>query len=130
MQQNDFFGYMGPLDKKYCDHLIKKFELHKEHQKKIQSNTYSFTEINMNQHNDWKDYIKVLMTQLYKKYIEKYVKDNNINLNQQWPEKYAFEGLMEILGEDEFEYKPQNRSQIMDNIKEDVVQKYYDKLKV
>jgi len=93
MTNNYISIYDNALDKKYCDHLIKKFELHKEHQKKIQSNTYSFTEINMNQHNDWKDYIKVLMTQLYKKYIEKYVKDNNINLNQQWPEKYAFEEI-------------------------------------
>ena len=59
---NNFISiYDNALDKKYCDHLIEKFEFHKEHQKKIQSNTYSFTEINMNQHNDWKDYIKNIL---------------------------------------------------------------------
>jgi len=32
---NNFISiYDNALDKKYCDHLIEKFELHKEHQKK------------------------------------------------------------------------------------------------
>lgn len=84
--------YDNVLEKKHCNHLIEKFELYKEQQKKIEKdNHFSFTEINMNQHNSWKDYVKILMLQVYKKYIEKYISDHNINLEKQWPKKYAYE---------------------------------------
>jgi hypothetical protein len=86
--------YDNVLEKKYCNHLIEKFEFYKEQQKKIEKdNCFSFTEINMNQHNNWKDYVKILMSQVYKKYIEKYISDHNIDLEKQWPQKYAYEEI-------------------------------------
>lgn len=85
--------YDDTLKKEYCNHLIEKFEFYKQQHKKIKDNQMSFTEINMNQHNDWKEYIKVLMLNVYKKYIEKYVSDHNINLHKQWPQKYAYEEI-------------------------------------
>lgn len=85
--------YDDTLKKEYCNHLIEKFEFYKQQHRKIKDNQMSFTEINMNQHNDWKEYIKVLMLNVYKKYIEKYVSDHNINLHKQWPQKYAYEEI-------------------------------------
>src|SRR5210317_888742 len=90
---NNFISiYDNVLEEKHCNHLIEKFEFFNSHQKRVEKeNQRYFTEINMNQHNEWKDYIKVLMIDVYKKYIQKYVKDNNIDLENQWPQKYAYE---------------------------------------
>ena len=105
---NNFISvYDNVLEEKHCNHLIEKFEFFNSHQKRVEKeNQRYFTEINMNQHNEWKDYVKVLMAEVYKKYIQKYVKDNNIDLENQWPQKYAYEEVRfkkyELNNKDEF----------------------------
>jgi len=105
---NNFISvYDDVLEEKYCNHLIEKFEFHNSHQKRIERNHQRyFTEINMNQHIEWKDYIKVLIKEVYKKYIQKYIKDHNINLIKQWPQNYVYEEIRfkkyELNNKDEF----------------------------
>src|SRR6056300_1116481 len=105
---NNFISvYDDVLEEKYCNHLIEKFEFYNFHQKRVEKNNQRyFTEINMNQHIEWKDYIKVLIKEVYKKHIQRYIKDCNINLIKQWPQNYAFEEIRfkkyELNNKDEF----------------------------
>ena len=99
--------YDNVLEEKHCNQINEKFEFFKNEQKRTEKeNQRYFTEINMNQHSEWKDYINVMMLNVYKPQIDKYVKDHNINLNVQWPNKYAYEEIRfkkyELNDQDEF----------------------------
>ena len=64
--------YDNVLTKENCQHLIDKFEDSKlQWQKTELENHRSFTEININLHEDWKEYVNILYPTL-NSYIEKY----------------------------------------------------------
>ena len=61
--------YKNVIDPKYCDELIKKFENNSQQYDKQTSFPMSFTQINLNQHNEWKQDVKGLV-QVYLKYLK------------------------------------------------------------
>ena len=97
--------YDNVLTANQCQHLIDKFEDSKNQWIKTELEGHrSFTEININLHNDWQEYVKILYESL-NPYIAKYVKECNIK-NNQWPEKYGWEQIRfkkyEVNDRDEF----------------------------
>ena len=53
--------YDNVLTKDQCQHIIDKFEDSKQHWEKNEFKDHrSFTEINLNLHDDWSEYIKIL----------------------------------------------------------------------
>jgi len=96
--------YDNVLTKENCQHLIDKFEDSKIQWQKTELEDHrSFTEININLHEDWQEYVKILYTSL-NSFIEKYAKEFNITNN--WPEKYGWEQIRfkkyEVNNKDEF----------------------------
>tara|TARA_Y100001951_G_scaffold83276_1_gene72131 strand:- start:46 stop:591 length:546 start_codon:yes stop_codon:yes gene_type:complete len=83
--------YKNVIDPKYCDELIKKFESNSHQYDKQTSFPMSFTQINLNQHNEWKQDVENLV-QVYLKYLKQYKKDCNVTAAM-WPTDYAFEQI-------------------------------------
>ena len=83
--------YKNVIDPKYCDELIKKFENNSQQYDKQTSFPMSFTQINLNQHNEWKQDVENLV-QVYLKYLKQYKKDCNVT-EAMWPTDYAFEQI-------------------------------------
>ena len=95
--------YDNVLTKDQCQHIIDKFEDSKQHWQKNEFRDQgksidgkgwnfhrSFTEINLNLHDDWSEYIKILyntMGPYIKKYAESY------NITSTWPRKFGWEHI-------------------------------------
>ena len=84
--------YDNVLPEEHCKTLIEKFELNKDQQVSTDlENHRHFTEININQHIDWKNMVDGLYTTL-RPYVNKYKEDCNIK-EKQWPERFGFEEI-------------------------------------
>ena len=84
--------YDDVLPEQLCKTLIDKFELNKDqHIKTDLENHRHFTEININEHQDWSAMVKGLYSSL-KPYIQRYKEDCKITKTQ-WPEQYGFEQI-------------------------------------
>ena len=99
--------YDNVLPEEHCKTLIDKFEANKDQQVSTDlDNHRHFTEININQHQDWKNMVDGLYTTL-RPYVDKYMKDNNIDKVKQLPEKFGFEQIRfkkyEVNNVDEFQ---------------------------
>ena len=97
--------YQNVLTKDQCQHLIDKFEDCKIQWSKTELEGHrSFTEININLHSDWQEYVALLYKQL-SPYIEKYKQDCDIT-SKQWPDRYGWEHIRfkkyEVNNKDEF----------------------------
>ncbi len=74
--------YEDVITKEVCDNLIQKFEVSKDqHVATDLDNHRHFTEININQHQDWKNMVDGLYQSL-RPYVEKYKSDCNITNTQ------------------------------------------------
>ena len=84
--------YDNVVSKKNCDSLIEKFEVSKDqHVATDLENHRHFTEININQHQDWKMMEQGTYLHL-KPMIQRYKDDCKIT-DKQWPKKYGFEEI-------------------------------------
>jgi len=84
--------YDNVLPEYHCKTLIGKFEANKDQQVSTDlDNHRHFTEININQHQDWKNMVDGLYQSL-RPYVEKYKSDCKIT-NTQWPDKFGFEQI-------------------------------------
>ena len=84
--------YDNVLPEEHCKTLIEKFELSKDQQVSTDLNNHRhFTEININQHSDWKNMVDGLYSTL-RPYVDRYKQDCNIK-EKQWPDKYGFEQI-------------------------------------
>ena len=84
--------YDNVLPEEHCKTLIDKFELNEDqHVSTDLENHRHFTEININQHQDWKNMVDGLYTTL-RPYVNKYKEDCDIK-EKQWPEKYGWEQI-------------------------------------
>ena len=84
--------YDNVLPEYHCKTLIGKFEANKDQQVSTDlDNHRHFTEININQHQDWKNMVDGLYQSL-RPYVEKYKSDCNIT-EKQWPEEFGFEQI-------------------------------------
>ena len=98
--------YDNVLAPEHCKTLIDKFELNEDQQVSTDlENHRHFTEININQHQDWKNMVDGLYTTL-RPYVDRYKQDCNIK-EMQWPLKYGFEQirLKRYLPNDRDEFK-------------------------
>ena len=107
---NDYIKtYDNVLSAEGCKHIIDKFE---DNRNQWQKTTFekpnegghrSFTEININLHEDWQEYVNIIYKSL-NPYLQKYADDHNINHN--WPERYGWEQIRfkkyEVNDKDEF----------------------------
>ena len=96
--------YDNVLTKDQCQHLIDKFEDSKQQWQKTELKDHrSFTEINLNLHDDWSEYVKIIYTSM-RPYIDKYAEEFKITHN--WPEKFGWEHIRmkkyEVNNKDEF----------------------------
>ena len=84
--------YDNVLPHALCKTLIDKFEINKDQHIKTDLDDHRhFTEININEHQDWSVIVKSLYNGL-KPYIQKYKEDCDIQ-PKQWPEQYGFEQI-------------------------------------
>ena len=84
--------YDDVLPKIHCETLIDKFESSKDQQVSTDlENHRHFTEININQHIDWKNMVDGLYTTL-RPYVNKYREDCDIK-EKQWPDRFGFEEI-------------------------------------
>ena len=84
--------YDNVLAPEHCKTLIDKFELNEDQQVSTDlENHRHFTEININQHQDWKNMVDGLYTTL-RPYISKYREDCDIK-EKQWPDRFGFEEI-------------------------------------
>ena len=84
--------YDNVLAPEHCKTLIDKFELNEDQQVSTDlENHRHFTEININQHQDWKNMVDGLYTTL-RPYINKYKEDCDIK-EKQWPDRFGFEEI-------------------------------------
>ena len=84
--------YDNVLPEESCKTLIEKFEINTDQHVSTDLDGHRhFTEININQHNDWQNFVQGLYGSL-KPYIERYKKDCDIK-DKQWPDKYGFEQI-------------------------------------
>ena len=80
--------YDNVLSSGTCQTLIDKFELNKDQQVSTDlENHRHFTEININQHIDWKNMVDGLYTTL-RPYVNKYREDCDIK-EKQWPDRFG-----------------------------------------
>jgi len=96
--------YDNVLSDVSCQHLIDKFEDNRNQWQKTELEGHrSFTEININLHEDWQEYVNIIYKSL-NPFIQKYADDHNINHN--WPERYGWEQIRfkkyEVNDKDEF----------------------------
>jgi len=102
---NDFIKtYDNVLSDVSCQHLIDKFEDNRNQWQKTELEGHrSFTEININLHEDWQEYVNIIYKAL-NPFVERYAKDHNITNN--WPERYGWEQIRfkkyEVNDKDEF----------------------------
>ena len=104
MENNFIATYDNVLSKDQCQHLIDKFEDSQVQWQKTELKDHrSFTEININAYEDWKEYEKIIYTTL-RPYINKYAEKFKITHN--WPERFGWEQIRfkkyEVNGKDEF----------------------------
>ena len=84
--------YDDVLSQQHCDSLIQKFELSKSQQVSTDlDNHRHFTEININQHEDWKMMAEGTYLHL-RPMIQRYKDDCKIT-TKQWPDQYGFEQI-------------------------------------
>ncbi len=84
--------YDDVLPEYQCKALIEKFEINKDqHVSTDLEGHRHFTEININQHEDWQTFVQGLYGNL-RPYVEKYRKDCDIQ-DKQWPDKFGFEQI-------------------------------------
>ena len=84
--------YDNVLSEHQCNSLMQKFEANKDQQVSTDlENHRHFTEININQHSDWKNMVDGLYSTL-RPYVNKYKSDCNIKVKQ-WPAKFGFEEI-------------------------------------
>ena len=84
--------YEDVITKEVCDNLIQKFEVSKDqHVATDLDNHRHFTEININQHEDWKMMVQGTYLHL-RPMIQRYKDDCKIT-NKQWPSQYGFEEI-------------------------------------
>jgi len=84
--------YDDVLSKEQCQALINRFEdNHSQQQKESWRDVRNFTELNINQHENWNDALRKIYSVL-KMNIEKYRHDCKIT-PLQWPDKFAFEEI-------------------------------------
>lgn len=82
--------YENVLPPGYCEHIIDKFEEDKEFQvETVLQGHRSFTEININQHESWKD-VENLLLNLVQQNLKNYMEDNCID-PMAWPLKFGYE---------------------------------------
>ena len=96
--------YDNVLSDVSCKHLIDKFEDSRNQWQKTELEGHrSFTEININLHEDWQEYVNIIYKAL-NPYLQKYADDHNITNN--WPERYGWEQIRfkkyEVNNKDEF----------------------------
>ena len=96
--------YDNVLSDVSCQHLIDKFEDNRNQWQKTELEGHrSFTEININLHEDWQEYVNIIYKSL-NPFIQKYADDHNITNN--WPERYGWEQIRfkkyEVNDKDEF----------------------------
>jgi len=96
--------YDNVLSDVSCKHLIDKFEDSRNQWQKTELEGHrSFTEININLHEDWQEYVNIIYKAL-NPYLQKYADDHNITNN--WPERYGWEQIRfkkyEVNDKDEF----------------------------
>jgi len=102
---NDFIKtYDNVLSDVSCQHLIDKFEDNRNQWQKTELEGHrSFTEININLHEDWQEYVNIIYKAL-NPYLQKYADDHKITHN--WPERYGWEQIRfkkyEVNDKDEF----------------------------
>lgn len=85
--------YDNVLSIDVCLKIIEKFQKQSYNQvERFLENHRSFTEINLNNHSEWKNEILNLLIPTFQTYIEKYKRDMNIDDNV-WPDKYGFEQI-------------------------------------
>jgi len=84
--------YDNVLSEHQCNALMQKFETNTDqHVSTDLENHRHFTEININEHQDWKNMVDGLYTTL-RVHVERYRKDCNIKVKQ-WPDKFGFEQI-------------------------------------
>ena len=84
--------YDNVLKPELCQTLIDKFETNKDQQVSTDlENHRHFTEININQHDDWKAMVQGIYLHL-RPYVNKYKEDCDIK-EKQWPDKFGFEQI-------------------------------------
>jgi len=84
--------YDNVLPHALCKTLIDKFEINTDQHIQTDLDDHRhFTEININEHQDWSVIVKSLYNGL-KPYIQKYKEDCDIQ-PKQWPDKYGFEQI-------------------------------------
>jgi hypothetical protein len=84
--------YDNVLSEHQCNSLMQKFKANKDQQVSTDlENHRHFTEININQHSDWKNMVDGLYSTL-RPYVNKYKSDCNIKVKQ-WPAKFGFEQI-------------------------------------
>ena len=77
--------YDNVLNDTNCQHLIDKFEDNRNQWQKTELDGHrSFTEININLHEDWQEYVNIIYKTL-NPFVQKYAEDHNITNN--WPER-------------------------------------------
>ena len=82
--------YDGILPEGYCEHIINKFEEDLGNQvETVLEGHRSFTEININQHEHWKE-VENLMLNLVQDNLKRYMTDNCIDV-MAWPAKVGYE---------------------------------------
>jgi hypothetical protein len=85
--------YDNVLTPKQCKSLIEKFEISKSQQLRTElENHRYFTEININQHPDWQNFVTGLYAS-FRPMIDKYIEDCGIDKVHQWPSTYGFEQI-------------------------------------
>lgn len=97
----------GALDKEYCQSIIDKFEAHPEEQSDtVLEDHRSFKEINLNEHEEWKDVIETLLDKIQTDYLKKYMIDHKID-SKSWPANLGFEQfrMKRYLPNDKDEFK-------------------------
>jgi len=93
LKNNYISVYDDVLTDTQCQHLIDKFEDSQSQWQKTELKDHrSFTEININMHKDWDEYAKTLFN-VYREQVNLYLKDNNIDVEKQWPAKFGFEQI-------------------------------------
>ena len=89
--------YDDVLEPGQCQHLVDKFEDSKHQWIKTELKSHrSFTEININLHSDWQEYVDIVYKVL-KPYVDKYCEDNDIDRLKQWPNEFGFEQSLNAL---------------------------------
>ena len=84
--------YDDVLSQDHCNTLIQKFEANKDQQVSTDlDNHRHFTEININQHEDWKMMVQGTYLHL-RPMIQRYKDDCKIT-DKQWPSQYGFEEI-------------------------------------